>query len=381
MSMPPKRLSKPVVCLTNNPKSKAQAVAMHILQRADDESKRSRLQSLLCHQMMNQYGSNFRHSAVNNIVQKEVSSYIKNLININDADKSIVTLQKNIERSIQLESQKSLESEKKKESHFSSSAKIEKEIESCATTTPKSDATKQIDTKSWLVFNTIVDIGTEEQERKERELKMEKKKQFKAELDKQINLTTKARETLRSEKERDYCTMCDSNAMFRADNETMRKKKIEESQRDRELRLQQIEFKRKLKEKEKYDRQVSEQDDIKRAKQMLELEEEQKRKKKEVEKLRQDAIILENERNKQIKDEIKKREHEYDLQKSREYEEKLRREEEARVTAFQARIENLKKVGQKYESVAGAAIRRKEKLEEDRTNAAVEESNRLAAER
>ena len=89
----------------------------------------------------------------------------------------------------------------------------------------------------------------------------------------------------------------------------------------------------------------------------------------------------ENERNKLIKEEMKRKDWEYAAKLNRDYEAKLAREEAARAKAFQDRIDALKAIEAAYENQAGKAIAAEAKATELRTNANMEQKQREDAER
>ena len=94
-----------------------------------------------------------------------------------------------------------------------------------------------------------------------------------------------------------------------------------------------------------------------------------------------EKVKEENERNKIIKEEMKRKDWEYAAKLNRDYEAKLAREEAARAKAFKDRIDALKAIEAAYESQAGKAIAAEAKATELRTNANMEQKQREDAER
>jgi hypothetical protein len=89
---------------------------------------------------------------------------------------------------------------------------------------------------------------------------------------------------------------------------------------ERKIRLDQIEERKNQRDQERQAKLAQEQADIARARRLIEEEEELKRQKKEEQKRRNDEMIIENERNKALKEQARRQQWEYEAKLSRDYE-------------------------------------------------------------
>ena len=89
---------------------------------------------------------------------------------------------------------------------------------------------------------------------------------------------------------------------------------------ERQIRLEQIEQRKLLRETDRQQRIAAEQADMARARRLAEDEEERKQRKKASEKRAQDLVLEDNERNKQIRAEELRKQRDYESMLNRQYE-------------------------------------------------------------
>ena len=310
--------------LRNVAKTKSQAAALQILKRQDNSEKKSRLRYLLENQFLSKYGSKHETSPLNAVIKREIEIYVNGLDDILDGERDLPVLEDKIKRA--LDSAKAAASEKKKEANKQSAAQAESNAsKNNGESNPESSnnaasVTSAFSAKDWLIFNAIVDVSRDD-EHNRREMNAYKNRQtFRADLDKQLTYKEQKKLQERSEKAKLLEDINKELEVLQVDQENAKKKRLEDFEKDRISKLSQIEFNEKLREKERQERLAQETLEIARTRKLLEADEEAKRQKIRNEKKRQDAIIIENERNKAMREEAQRQAREYDIKLAHDYE-------------------------------------------------------------
>eukprot|EP01035_Chromulina_nebulosa_P019157 gene19157-24999_t len=231
------------------------------------------------------------------------------------------------------------------------------------------------------MLNAILDVSTEEVHNKRAQEAIQRNRKYREDLDKHVELLNQQKELSKIEKAKWSEVMNNNLLKLKEDEETNKKKRLNDILIDKEIKLSQIKTKQELLLELRNEKLENEKREIEKARKLIELDELNKLNKKLEQKRRQDEIIKENILNNQLKELQLQQQRDYENKLNREYEEKLKREEEMRIKAFQARLDALNKSALKYESLAGKEIKQKEQLEADRTQAAVDLKEKLDLER
>ncbi|RYG65994.1 hypothetical protein EON64_10755 [archaeon] len=81
---------------TDHLKSKTQKQAFTLLQREDNNGKKSRLEMLLIQQFVTKYGVKAAHSPVNACIKEAVRDFLSDFVNARDAEAQIPSLEKEV---------------------------------------------------------------------------------------------------------------------------------------------------------------------------------------------------------------------------------------------------------------------------------------------
>lgn len=338
-------------------KSKAQLHALSILKNEERTAIRSRIEWLLTQQFVKKYGSRKADSDLNKNIKTKVAELVDKFDNIKGVESAVDLIELEVKDYVntykaQIMKLKALSNGTDADSSGDKVDKLK------LTNANFSTNTTNIDSRQWPVINAIITLTAEEKVRQEEQEKKRAVNRYQEELTLQIEKNKlRKKEELVSEMKY-HKAVQDSQSQY---EQEMAEKKaaLEEAFRSERLsKLQQIEDKKRLKEKERQYRIAIEQAEMARARRVALEEEEERRLEKERMKAAQDELKIENEKNKAMKLEALIRQQNYDKKLNADYEAKLEREELARQRAFQDRVDALAKFSNMHESSVASKVQR-----------------------
>lgn len=287
--------------------------AMKLLEREEQNAKKSRLESLLTHQYIGKFGTKAPQSAINSYITARIHQFVSSYDNIHDTEADLPSLEEEIaQRTHELkhEIRQAKESSRSSAQASRSTSFKEGNPDSNQANTMNmgmktlrdlahSDNPKV--NSQWPIINALLKIDEEEQKQQEVRQKLMKQEKFKQILDEQLSYQEKEKQ--RKELERlELRRLADIEAENAKNDKILTKQKLDDSLRkEREIRLIQIEENKFLKEKEKQMKIYAEKLEMERAKQLAKEEEDYKQQLKLKQKHQQDLLLLENEKNKELK--------------------------------------------------------------------------------
>lgn len=309
--------------------SKTQRNALNLLEREERNAKRSRLSSLLLHQFTAKYGTKNPGSMVNSFIKQAVDEFIDAYVNVHDAEPHIPKLEREIKEEAERIRETIKEARRMETSTFSKTdihehpASSGKNSAGKGLSNPSTERTKRLEDftdNQWPVINALLTVTEEEQTRREKQAAASKKAQFRQVLDVQLATHRQLEEQKQAEKQKISETMKQIKQTYEQEMEAQRIAREEKLRKERELRLQQIEEQKQRREHERQMKIAQEKSEMARAKRLSEEEEARKQSAKERQKQAQDALLQENEYNRQIKASIMKERQEYEKRVAEEYE-------------------------------------------------------------
>lgn len=335
--------------------------AFSLLQREEQNAKKSRLESLLTQQFIGKYGTKQPSSSINNFIKSTVTDFVYAYENVKVAETMIESLESQI-REITANMRNKIVTSRQEKQQSSDSGNVgnnarrgSKQDGSNPSSYSQSGAKQPTDVDpSWALLNAVLAQEAEDKERSKRELSEAAKIKFRTELDKQRASVQQRQAVIEAEKVSAFEMVKRAKDSHEADQLRIREKKEKIFVVERELRLKQIADNQLIREKEKQLKIMQEKMDMARSRRLAEEEQELIRLKKDEQKKAQDQLVVENEHNKAIKAEALKQQWLYEAKLNKDYEEKMAREEKGRQDAFQARIDALKRAEKGFSHIAGA---------------------------
>ena len=339
--------------------------AFSLLQREEQNAKKSRLESLLTQQFIGKYGSKQSNSPINSFIKSTVTDFVYSYASVAIAESMIESLESQI-REITASMRQKLQVARKERateaaqasSSFSSSSSSSSSSSMQAGNGARGrDDPRQrepVPDPSWALLNAVLAQEAEEKERQKAQSAEQAKLKFRVELDKQRASVAQRETQVEAEKASAFEMVKRAKEQYELDQARVREKKERVFVVEREMRLKQIEENKARAEQERQIKILQEKVDMARARRMQEEELELARLKKEEQKRAQDRLVEENEANKAIKSEMVQKQWEAEKRMNKEYELKMLREEQARTDAFQARIDALKRSEKGMAHIAGA---------------------------
>lgn len=218
------------------------------------------------------------------------------------------------------------------------------------------DADAIVDTDNWGIINAALALQDEEKVRQEKEDALARKEKFKRELNAQKAAIDSKKIADQESKKKDFASVTNATASFEQEKLQNWSKKIVHHAHQRTLIEAQIEQRKNDRERERDSKIMAEQNDMERSRHLAAVEEEKLRLKKEQQKKIQDRLIEDNEKNKKLKEETKRKQAEEEIFQTIQYERKLILEEERRAAEFKSRVDALKRVEDSYQKKTGTAV-------------------------
>lgn len=332
--------------------------AYALLQREEQNGKRSRLESLLTQQFIGKYGTKQPTSSINNFIKSTVSDFVYSYDNVKVAESMIESLEAQIrEITVGMKSKSAFEKEKMQLGQAASrrgSRQDDGSDNSDSFSGTHAGNSRPEAQPSWAMLNAVLAEEAETTELKKREKAEQDKIKFRLELDKQRETVRERNSFVSLEKKSAFEMVKQAKETYEADQARLKERNSARFVVERELRLKQIADNQTIREKERQLQILQEKMDMARSRRLAEEEQELVKLKKEEQKRAQDRLVEENEINKAVKAEALKKQWEYEAKLNRDYEEKMAREEKARQDAFTARVEALKKAERGFAHIAGA---------------------------
>jgi hypothetical protein len=304
------------------------AKAVRLLEREENQAKKSRLESLLCHQFIGKFGTKMPQSAINSFITARVHVFVSSYDSVRDTEPYLDDLEKEIRAKTNELKQEirivknSARSENPDQLHFSgmNSGRFDKTSENLKTIKELAGSEGAKGNQQFSIINALMKIDEEEEKKKEQRDRISKQHQFKQGLDQQLS----HQEQLKQQKERERNQQLENvrreQEKLEMEKQLNRHKKEEMFVRERESRLSQIEEVRMAKEKEKRMKIMAEQVEMERAKEFENDEVVKKLKQKEKQKQAQEQLLMENERNKELKHQQLLEKQAYEKKLTEEYE-------------------------------------------------------------
>lgn len=327
--------------------------AFNLLQREEQNAKKSRLESLLTQQFIGKYGSRQVGSSINNFIKSTVTDFVYSYTSVAIAESMIESLESQI-REITANMRTKMQTARQERAS---------EVSAGQGSGNGRDATKPVENAkrgaenidpSWALLNAVLAQEAEEKERQKAISAERAKAKFRVELDKQRAVAAQRNTLIEVDKAQAFEMVKRAKELYELDQAQVKERKERVFVAEREMRLKQIEDNKAIREKEKEVKIMQEKMDMLRSRRLQEEEQELVRLRKEEQKRAQDRLVEENETNKAIKSEMLQKQWAEEKRMNKEYELKMLREEQARQDAFQARTDALKRSEKGFAHIAGA---------------------------
>jgi len=313
-----------------NTKSRTQRNALKILEREEQIAKRSRIETLLVHQYITKYGTKVPQSAINSFIKAKIHSYVSSIDDIAKIDSSLGPLEQEIRdhtNRLRLEMKESKVSNHDISQYQQDLQATNGRVNSGGNRLANSglqtlrELKNSTDPSNQLtLLNAILSVDEEEKKRQEKQTVVAKQMKFRNDLEEQMYAHQKAQNANQTAKQTQLQFVQAEQSQYEQEQERLRYEKLEKQRQERELRGSQVEERKAQRERERLLRIAEEKAEMARAKRMAELEEEKKQKLKEQQKERQEALLLENERNKQLKQQELQAKYAYEKKLNEDYE-------------------------------------------------------------
>ena len=305
-------------------KSKSQTTALEILKREEANAKLSRLECLLVQQYISKYGSKQANSRINSFIKATVSEYFHNAKDSRVIESELDGLENQIRElttNMRLQQQNTkAKTNEGPSSSRSTSAPYKKTENNDQNGRQRNPFADSIDPNQWPVLNAIMALSDEEKQYMEKAQEHEKRIKFKEQLDNQL-MDQKLRARKKENDDIAFVNkMKEDVANLEKEHVVAKLKKEESFVSERTSRLAQIEERQSIRDREREMKIAHEQKEMARARRLLEEEENLKQKRKEDQKKAQEAMKIENEYNKALKAEARKKQWEYEASLNKQYE-------------------------------------------------------------
>ena len=316
----PTSLRSPVTKSPRQLQNRTQRVALTLLQKEEKNAIRGRLESLLQQQFLRKYGSRNPSSQINTTIRNKIKEFVESYDDIRKAESDISLLEKQIKETVSIMKttimkSNSARAESSKQSKVPSLTNL-----SSSNNNNNNNNTTNIEANQWPVLNAIMIVEAEEKQKRLEEIEYQKKLKYQEELTKQIELNKELKRKEIQQKNNDLIKIQNTLNNYELEQLNNKKKKEELYRYERELREKQINENKLQKEHEKFLRITQEKGEMLRAKRMSEQEEEEKQLLKLKQKHDQEILKLENEKNKEIKNELLRERQNYEKKLNADYE-------------------------------------------------------------
>mmetsp|Transcript_702 Transcript_702/g.1212 ORF Transcript_702/g.1212 Transcript_702/m.1212 type:complete len:550 (+) Transcript_702:112-1761(+) len=369
-------------------KNHTQKTALQLYKNEEKRAVRSRLECLLVQQLTKKYGAKNPNSVVNMEIKRIVIDFVTGFDDVRKAEASIGALEAQVKQEIGQMKEKIRRETSAKQKARAASANMPT-IDTGAAASAAQAASQNtsgrggidIDEKQWPVINAIMAAAAEEKQEREAAAVRAKRLKYQQELGDQIERNKRNKDVSKVEKEQAlHLIQADLSAYEQQiANENARKEDMR--RRETAMRQSQIEERKSIKERERQQRIAEEQGIMQRARRIAREEEEERMVERERQKLAQEALKKENEFNKEIKMEAIRKNQAYEMKLNADYEAKLEREEQARQSAFQKRVDELAKFSNGYEQRVGERLQAQKEADEKLVMQNILEAERKRAER
>ena len=327
-----------------------------LMQREQANAKRSRLECLLVQQYIGKYGSKQSGSKINVSIKNFVHEYLEDY----DCDKignaTLTTLETKVRELAEDSKNEIITGRLEEKQQKAAEERLQLERKKLPEIQTKSRTQEEIDLNQWSVVNAVLALSDKEQRMAELRKQEESKLKFKKQLDDQCNIRERNKYTVIEEKQKELSAVKENLQSFNEEMLKVKQSKHHEILQERILQGKQIEDTKLRIQHEKEMRIAQEKRDMERAKRLQEEEQLRIQERKEFERINNERMKQENELNKILKAEAKKKNDEYDKKLNADYEAKLAKEELDRQNAFANRMNKLMTTAQKFATTTGMFI-------------------------
>ena len=323
--------SKPTKVLSSRQvKSKHQEAALQLLKREETKGMKSRMECLLIQQYVKKHGTKQTNSKINNYIKSAVKEFLEGLVNINQAESKVEQLEAEIKQTVdtmKMDTRTEKQAQKVEQARANSRGDAMQLsltgvnlAANTATQQSQSSPLLDVEENQWPVINAILAVDSDERQRKEKEKARIKLEKYQHDIALQLEQQKQRDELKKREKEQAAAMVNRELSSYEQDKLQQKRKQEEKFKHEREIRLAQIEENKRMRDLERQQKIAIEQMEIQRAKQLALVEEQRKQEQKEREKLAQERLLIENERNKAMKEAELRKIAEHDMKMNKEYE-------------------------------------------------------------
>jgi len=313
------------------------------------KGRRARLQAMLIQKLVQKYGQ--KNGQKSRCIEKLVKSFVDKTDTV--TEESLIKLEDNVRdtlKNLPASSSTTNLTSARGDRNLESSTSLP-QINTARTNQPEDTPAENMPAgllNEWTLLDMVKSIENEEFLKNEALRLHERKKVFKAELDKQMKVQQE-KDQVEVDEDLKYAKyQNDMITKWKSAQEITKKKKHDKLQEEKAIRLAQIADRENLKKLEIQERLEREKKEIEAVKRELKRQEELQLDKKKEERLR---LLEQEEENKKERLRRSKRaaeEAEEDVRLMMAHKEKLEREELARATAFKERMDKIYQQGQKW---------------------------------
>ncbi len=376
---------KPVLKDKDSLKGHKQTTALKLLEREEENARRSRMLSLLTQQYIGKYGSKAPTSRINAFIKATVSDFLNSYSNMTVAESMLESLESQI-REITDHMKNDINKQRtdsrqeqlllKQQEQLQLKLAQQQKNQGGSGSRRNSESNLGVNANgslepTWAMLNAISAAEAEMKEAKQKELSIQRAKKYKNDLDSQKNALQSISNRDDIDKREQHEINLRVAAEYEKDLQEKANAKKLKGAKEREMRMAQIEYNDKLRQKERQMKIMAEQADMARSRRLAEAEAEAAQAKKDASALAMEKVKAENEENKRLKEIAKQKQWDYEAKLNKDYEAKLEKEEQARVKAFNDRVDALKRF-EKSGAGAAAEAAKAQTMEMEKTLAEIE---------
>jgi len=375
---------KPTLKNKDSLRGHKQTTALKLLEREEENARRSRMLSLLTQQFIGKYGSKAPSSRINQFIKATLSDFLNSYSNMTVAESMIDSMEMQIKditdkmkseinqvRSDSRQEQALIRQQEQLKLRLAQQNKAQASNGSRQPSVGEVtlDAAGMPVEPSWAMLNAISAAEAEVKEKEKMAKKERAAQQYKRDLDAQRDSVRNSNNRDEQDKREQHAINLKIKADFERDQQERQRTAVLFKAQEREMRMTQIEYNEMLRTKEKQMKILAEQGDMARSRRLAQAEADAAQSKRTEASAAVEKVKAENEENKRLKAIAKQKQWEYEAKLNKDYEAKLEREEAARVKAFEDRVAALKKF---ENSGAGAAAAKAQTLNDEMTKTMAE---------
>lgn len=360
---------KPTLKSKDSLKGHKQNTALKLLEREEQNARRSRMLSLLTQQFIGKYGSKAPSSRINAFIKATIADFLNSYSNMTVAESMIESMEVQIKditdkmkseiNQVRTDSRQEQQLQRQQEQLKLKLIAQNKAQASTGSRRPSAgdlaqSASGTFSEPSWAMLNAISAAEAEAKENEKKAKKERAAQQYKLDLDAQRDSLRSMNNQDDQDKREQHQMNLKVKAAYEKDLEEKARKAVIFKAQERDMRMTQIEYNEMLRAKERQMKILAEQGDMARSRRLAQAEADAAQMKKDKAAAAVEKVKAENEENKRLKEIAKQKQWDYEAKLNKDYEAKLEREEAARKKAFDDRVAALKKFESGGASVAAA---------------------------